>query len=131
MSSKFNLTPFSSILSYIYMCGSNTDPDPQHWEPVLGACFKVLCKLKKIFVMPLYHLQPEQAPGADLKGTGPAILTSINPHQSSSLDGFMWAAGIEPRFRGYGPVGLPQSSILQLSVCYEPDSLGSSEGSGG
>ena len=34
-----NLTHFSSILSYIYIgkypmvrvCGSNTDPDPQHW----------------------------------------------------------------------------------------------------
>ena len=25
------LTPIASILSYIYMCGSNTDPDTQHW----------------------------------------------------------------------------------------------------
>ena len=30
----FNLTPFASILSYIYMCGFNTDPDPQHFVVV-------------------------------------------------------------------------------------------------
>ena len=30
-SATLNLTPFASYLSYFHLCGSNLDPEPQHW----------------------------------------------------------------------------------------------------